>query len=255
MKFMAAADTDIGIYRADNQDSLLIKHAKYNNQEVLMAIVCDGMGGSSKAELASATVIKSFSAWFDNQLEIELENFDIDIIGYKWSLLLKDLNAKIKRFGIENNLSLGTTFTGILLFDDKYLIVHIGDSRAYYLGTEIIQLTVDQTYVQREITRGTMTVEEAKTDKRKNVLLQCVGASETIEPQVITGNIQEGVYLLCSDGFTHEISSKEIFEGLNIKNLKDKNVMHENSRKLIETVKNRKEKDNISVIVIKVGGI
>ena len=43
MKFMAAADTDIGIYRADNQDSLLIKHAKYNNQEVLMAIVCDGM--------------------------------------------------------------------------------------------------------------------------------------------------------------------------------------------------------------------
>ena len=63
------------------------------------------------------------------------------------------------------------------------------------------------------------------------------------------------MYLLCSDGFTHEISSKEIFEGLNIKNLKDKNVMHENSRKLIETVKNRKEKDNISVIVIKVGGI
>ena len=96
-----------------------------------MAIVCDGMGGLSKGELASATVIKSFSAWFDNQLEIELENFDIDIIGYKWSLLLKYLNAKIKRFGIENNLSLGTTFTGILLFDDKYLIVHIGDSRAY----------------------------------------------------------------------------------------------------------------------------
>ena len=55
MKFMAAADTDIGIYRADNQDSLLIKHAKYNNQEILMAIVCDGMGGLSKGELASAS--------------------------------------------------------------------------------------------------------------------------------------------------------------------------------------------------------
>ena len=70
--------------------------------------------------------------------------------------------------------------------------------------------------------------------KRKNVLLQCVGASERIEPQVITGNIQEGVYLLCSDGFRHEISSKEIFEGLNIKNLKDKNKCIEKLKEKIE---------------------
>ena len=77
MRYTAAADTDVGISRTTNQDSVLIKHALADDTEVLLAVLCDGMGGLAKGELASATVIRDFSRWFDEELPLELENVDI----------------------------------------------------------------------------------------------------------------------------------------------------------------------------------
>lgn len=252
MRFVATADTDIGIVKTTNQDSLLIKHASYNNDdEVLMAIVADGMGGLSKGELASATVIREFSKWFEEELPFELEKVDMNVIAGKWSLMLKTLNSEIMEYGKTINESLGTTFTGMLFIGEQYLIVHVGDSRAYKIDSYIKQITSDQTFVAREIARGTMTPEQAKFDKRRNLLLQCVGASKVVEPQIICGIIEKGAYMLCSDGFRHEITEEEMYESLNPVNLMNKNAMHNNARYLIEQVKSRGERDNISVVLIK----
>ncbi len=251
MRFLATADTDIGISKGTNQDSVLIKHAAYDDGETLMAIVCDGMGGLSKGELASATVIRAFSKWFEEDLPYELDDVNMEVIGGKWSLMLKDLNAKIAEYGKQINESLGTTFSGILFAGDQYVIVHVGDSRVYQIGSSMRQLTTDQTFIAREISRGTMTLEQAKTDKRRNLLLQCVGASEVVTPQVLCGKAEKGAYMLCSDGFRHEISDEEMYESLNPINLMNKQAMHNNTKYLIEQAKSRKEKDNISVILIK----
>lgn len=251
MKYSFIADTDVGISRTTNQDSVLVKHASYNKEEVLMAIVCDGMGGLSKGELASATVIREFSKWFDDLLPYELENLDMNVVGGKWSAMLKNLNSKILEYSKKNNSSMGTTFSGILFAEDKYLIVHVGDSRVYQIGATMNQLTTDQTFVAREISRGTMTIEQAKSDKRRNLLLQCVGASTTVEPQVLIGNVEKGAYLICSDGFRHEITENEMFESLNPVNLMNEKSMLNNTRYLIDLVKRRNEKDNISAVVVK----
>ncbi len=252
MKYVATADTDIGIIKDTNQDSVLIKHAHSSLGEVLMAIICDGMGGLSKGELASATVIREFVRWFDEKLPFELENLDMQVIGGKWSLMLKDLNIKILESSHGDHISMGTTFTGILFVNNQYLIAHVGDTRVYHLDTSLKQLTIDQTFVTREVSRGTLTVEQAKTDKRRNMLLQCVGASERLEPDIIVGISEKGAYMICSDGFRHEISEQEIYESLNPSNLFNKEAMHSNTKYLIDQVKKRKEKDNISVILIKV---
>ena len=252
MRFLATADTDIGISKGTNQDSVLIKHAAYDNGEVLMAIVCDGMGGLSKGELASATVVQAFSKWFDESLSYELDDVNLDVIGGKWALMLKDLNVKIAEYGNRINESLCTTFSGILFIGDQYVIVHVGDSRVYRIGSSMQQLTTDQTFIAREISRGTMTLEQAKTDKRRNLLLQCVGASAVVDPQVLCGKTEKGAYMLCSDGFRHEITEEEMYESLNPINLINKQAMHNNTKYLIEQVKSRNEKDNISVILIKV---
>lgn len=252
MRFIATADTDIGISKDTNQDSVLIKRATVDGEEILLAVVCDGMGGLSKGELASATVIRAFSKWFDEELPFELENVDLQVIGSKWSLLLKELNAQIleysKSHGIEG---VGTTFSGILFIGDQYVIGHVGDTRIYHIGAALTQLTTDQTFVAREISRGTMTLEQAKTDKRRNLLLQCVGASRVVEPQIICGKTEKGAYMLCSDGFRHEITEGEMYESLNPINLMNKDAMHNNAKYLIGQVKNRGEKDNISVLLIK----
>lgn len=253
MNFLVTADTDIGISKATNQDGILVKHASTENGEVLMAIICDGMGGLSKGELASATVVRAFSKWFDEELQFEIAAPDMQIIGAKWSLLLKELNSKILEYSNQNRIDgVGTTFTGVLFVQKQYVIVHVGDTRIYHIDSALTQLTTDQTFVAREVSRGTMTIEQAKVDKRRNMLLQCVGASKVVEPQIICGNAEKGAYMLCSDGFRHNITETEIYESLNPINLMNKNAMHSNTKYLIEQVKSRGEKDNISAIVIKV---
>lgn len=252
MHFIATADTDIGISKDTNQDSALIKHAKSDGKEILLAVICDGMGGLSKGELASATVVRAFAKWFDEELPYELNNVDLQVIGAKWSLLLKELNVQILEYSKENNIDgVGTTFSGILFIDDQYVIGHVGDTRVYHIGASLTQLTTDQTFVAREISRGTMTLEQSRTDKRRNLLLQCIGASKAVDPQLICGKAEKGAYMLCSDGFRHEISEAEIYESLNPINLMNKDAMHNNAKYLIEQVKKREEKDNISVLLIK----
>lgn len=250
MNFSAVADTDIGINKTTNQDSLLIKHAIYENVEVLMAVVCDGMGGLSKGELASATVIRSFSDWFTNVLPFELQCLDFQILSDKLTLLLKDINARIIDYGQKNDVNLGTTVSGILFIEDKYFIHHIGDSRIYHINSEVKQLTIDQTFVEREVVRGRLTPEQAKNDKRRNLLLQCVGASKAIEPQVIFGTIEPGFYLLCSDGLRHTITENEMLYTFG--GSENKETLKKGARLLINTAKSRGEKDNISVIVVKI---
>ena len=113
------------------------------------------------------------------------------------------------------------------------------------------QLTTDQTFVAREVKKGTMTPEQARIDKRRNMLLQCVGASAKIEPEVLSGKTEKGVYMLCTDGFRHEITEQEIQKYLKPSALKKKDTMQKNIRYLIDQAKNRQEKDNISAVVIK----
>ena len=253
MRFIVTADTDVGISKSTNQDSVLVKHASYDGGEVLMAIVCDGMGGLAKGELASATVIRAFSAWFDKELPYELENLDMQVIGSKWEQMLLALNYQIMEYGqgLGKNVSIGTTFSGILFVNDAYVIVHVGDSRIYYIGSSMEQMTEDQTFVAREVARGNMTPEQAKVDKRRNLLLQCIGASKNVRPQILFGTAKQGAYMICSDGFRHEVTERELYESLNPINLFNKVAMHSNVRFLIDLVKSRRERDNISVVLIK----
>ena len=81
------------------------------------------------------------------------------MIGGKWSLLLKELNVKIAEYGQQAGVRMGTTFTGVLFFKDEYVAVHIGDTRLYRLDSSLRQMTTDQTFVAREMNRGTLTPE------------------------------------------------------------------------------------------------
>ena len=136
----------------------------------------------------------------------------------------------------------------MLITQNRYYVLNVGDSRAYEISDRVKQITADQTFVAREIALGNMTEEQAKHDERRNVLLQCVGASDEVYPDMFFGETHgNAVYMLCSDGFRHEISADEIFEKLNPDVLLDEYMMNVNAEGLIELNKARKERDNISV--------
>ena len=86
----------------------------------------------------------------------------------------------------------------LLITQTRYFALNVGDSRIYELTDSALrQLTTDHTFVGREVAMGRMTPEEAQTDTRRNVLLQCVGASEAVYPEFLFGTpVQNSVYLL-----------------------------------------------------------
>lgn len=253
MQYRFACHTDVGLRKSTNQDSFCIREAETDKGTVFFALLCDGMGGLAKGEVASATLIRVWSAWFERDLpHILMQEKILDAVQTSWTHLMISENYRIGQFGLQHNINMGSTFTGILVLEDgSYLIGHVGDSRAYRITNEkILQLTNDQTLVAREVEAGRLTPEEAAVDPRRSILLQCIGASATVNPEFIRGKVHEGEnYLLCCDGFRHLITKEEFLETLCPAANPTEEEMKLNLQALVELNKQRKETDNISAVL------
>ena len=251
--FNLAYHTDVGIKKRTNQDSLLINGLSIDTGECVLLVLCDGMGGMEKGELASATVVRAYSEWFKTIYVRKPNKWDTEQIKREWMDLLVDCNKKLQLYGSNENVQLGTTATALLInATGEYLIGHVGDSRVYKICEQLKQLTEDHTFVAKEITKGTMTKEQAQKDTRRNVLLQCVGVNDYLSPQFLQGVVRSGeAFLVCSDGFRHEVSEVELLEYLDPEKLSNDNDIKQILIQLTEMNKQRNETDNISAIYIK----
>lgn len=253
MDYMTTAYSDVGIKKATNQDSLLVQIADTELGKIAFSVLCDGMGGLAKGELASATLIRRFSDWFIHEFpDMLYGGMDGLSIKSAWESIVMEMNGKIGEYSACNHLTMGTTVIALLVVGNSYYVINVGDSRVYLLTDNIYQITKDQTFVQREIDMGRMTYEQAQVDTRRNVLLQCVGASANIEPDFYSGTVApNSLFLLCSDGFRHVIAPEEIYGVLNPFGLSSEEEMYNNAKYLVDLNKSRMEEDNISVVLVK----
>lgn len=253
MNFLTAFHTDVGIKKKTNQDSLLVHQAQTDVGNVLLAVMCDGMGGLAKGEVASACLNCMFSDWFIRELPQMLRaGLQPEALRRSWEQLIAAVNQKITNYSIQHSVSMGTTCAALLIINNSYYIMNIGDSRIYLLSDNVYQLTKDQTYVQREMDAGRMTYEESLRSSQRNVLLQCVGASPVIEPDFYMGDVQiNQCYLLCCDGFRHVITPQEMYQYMNPVLCTDAETMRRNIVNLTELNKQRMETDNISAVLIR----
>lgn len=270
LHYTVAAQTDVGLVKCVNQDSLTVKVANTPYGEAAAAVLCDGMGGLEQGEIASAVVVRAYEQWFLKTFPLALNEgggrIDTRWLEKSWEHIANDCNARILDYSRERRTTMGTTLTILLLFGGNFYVSHVGDCRVYHMkdsGIEMELVTTDQTYVEREVALGHMTPEQAKNDSRRNVLLQCIGTVSCVEPDFISGTCQAGnSFLLCSDGFRHELLEQEIYDYCHLA-LRDMawsvDYRQENTRLmsiqlkyLIGQNKERMEKDNISAILIKV---
>lgn len=259
MNIFSAVCSDIGIQKQVNQDAVLIKSAVVKGEEILLAAVCDGMGGLEKGEVASGEVIRGLSRWFEEALpqlladkkslgEERKKNIERSLENF-----IQEENQKIFFYGEEQNLLLGTTVSAMLLLSGWYLIMQIGDSRVYELTEQIRQITKDQTYVQREVDAGRLTEKQAQCHPRRNVLLQCVGVQKEMAPVYYQGEYKQGMgFLICSDGFRNRVSSEELQERFCGNFSEAENEMEARIQEGIELNKSRMETDNISAILLSI---
>lgn len=251
MEFRISAKTDRGILRQQNQDSYSVRmyHTSFGN--IVFAVLCDGMGGLSQGEVASASLVRAMCQWADERLSLLWENKSLEQeVNREWQEVIGRCNGKMQAYGERLGKKMGSTLTAMLLTSQRFYIVHVGDTRVYEIGESTTLLTTDHTVIAREMEQGRMTLEEAKYDRR-NVLWQCVGASKEVQPEFIVGDTKpEAVYLLCSDGFWHGIGKKE-FMGLREKaKKKEDKEMEWQLTNMMQRNRERKEQDDMSAIVI-----
>lgn len=253
MKYIQSYYTDIGVKRKTNQDSLALLKADTDFGEVLFAVICDGMGGHQSGELASKTIIKRCERWFKIEFPALLYNgLGFEVLKANLSRLINECNRDLVRYGERHGIEMGSTMTAYLFVQNRYFAAHVGDSRCYEISKiGVQQLTEDHSMLADAVRKGKMTLEEAKKDRRKNILTECVGITNRINIAFYTGEVKTNCsYLLCTDGFWHKTTDYDFVRYLAAEQIEDNKMLRMHLNYLVEQVKLNGEKDNISAIGI-----
>lgn len=254
MRFIYCCQTDVGTIRKNNQDCLVIKRMNLEKYSVVLAAVCDGVGGLGNGELASRKTADMISAWFDYELPQIMVQADIEsTIRYRLYQLICDINKEIYYSNCRRRISSATTLSVLIVWDYQYIIGHVGDSRIYKIDGTIKQLTKDHSWVAREVALKRMTEEEALADSRKNIILKCIGAKPDVAPDILFDSVRgDTVFILCTDGFWHYVKPGEWSEFFLPSVILSEKSLSQNLYNIAEQVKIRGESDNITAIGIKI---
>jgi len=234
-----------------NQDALLIRKARFRNSEILLSAVCDGIGGLSGGEIASAFVISGLADWFKTEFA-QMKKQEASVLEIRQNLdtILHEMNDALNQ-----SHEMGTTLTGFILDSgtEKMLIVHAGDTRLYQIFSDhICMVTEDHSVVAEELRQGLLTEEQARQDSRQNQITNCIGAGETSRnyDYIIRKPEKNCIYLLCSDGFRKLISKDEIFRFLSPDENGSAQKIQENLQTLLNLNLSRGEQDNITAVAV-----
>lgn len=242
---LTANRSNIGRVRQVNEDQSWV--GQLNNGATL-AIVADGMGGHQAGDVASQLAVDAFRSMFTMSAE------KINLSLQEGKMLIRqaiaNANEAVYAMAAQNDRyhNMGTTIVAALLKQDRAVIGHVGDSRAYKVSEgNITQLTVDHSLVNELVKSGQLSEEEAADHPRRNVLTRAVGTDPQVEIDVqMVEWSPDDVLLLCSDGLTNRISDQQILAAVTNEELEiDAKADH-----LIQLALDAGGDDNITVVLL-----
>ena len=246
--------TDKGITRSENQDTFIFRELslKCVDGKVLLAAVCDGMGGEAAGNIASDIACESFVKYVTRQIKA----FDEDVSNPDNTPFEKLLCDGVKYAnnevlstaeGNDEYSGMGTTLVGVLVLESRIYAVSIGDSRLYAMyGKELRQISHDHSYVQSLVDSGAITEKAARNHPGKNIILRAIGADEEAEPEAYIPEEYPDALLLCSDGLYNMVSEDEI-SGI----LSDTFELGDAVDKLVDRANDAGGTDNITVFAVR----
>ena len=216
-----------------------------------LLVVADGASGMLGARQASTTAVETIAQHIGEMIGCYY-NFDVDMEQEFLNQLQNAVErAHDKVRGLDPFAAQGsaTTLTMMALLWPRAYVVHVGDSRAYYLrGGRLRQLTQDQTAYEQLLDDGTMSEQQAEecsglTHRLKNVLTSAIGGQ--IKPSIGLVDLQaEDVLLLCTDGLTQHVPDSDVARILGASASAE-----ESCRRLVDLALERGALDNVAVIV------
>jgi protein phosphatase len=245
LEFFSATDT--GRARSNNEDSVALDEAAQ------LAVLADGMGGYNAGEVASQMLTSFIRTELGRWLvEANASASDTDV---KRAMDICVDNANRAIFNAANAnphyAGMGTTLVLAVFRDDRLLVGHVGDSRAYRLRAgKLTQITRDHSLLQEQIDAGLITPEQAAYSANKNLVTRAVGVEDTVLLETHVHELLPGdIYLMCSDGLSDMLEDEHIARVLQ---------MHDSLPAagfgLIDAANQAGGKDNIAVVLVRVQG-
>jgi PPM family protein phosphatase len=230
--------SNIGLLRSNNQDSVLV----VENKGILLAMVCDGIGGANAGDVASLTTVNHFEKAF-----LEVESFEDEASIIAWfELNLKYVNDLLIKMAKENSeySGMGTTCVAAVVSRGRTIGFNIGDSRIYdYRHNQLNPLTHDQTYAYMMYLENEITKEEAQVHPKRNILMNALGIRGIVSFETVRIPSGWDRLLLCSDGL-HDYVELHLMESA------FENDLETTANTLIEHAYASGGPDNISVVII-----
>ena len=208
--------------RTVNMDSLLLKERAIQGEKLYLAVVCDGVGSLEEGAYAAGAAVRMLNNWFEN-----LE--DTNGLGLRLQDCVSNINLAVFAVSKRKQIKTACTLSCLLLTEDRYYVVHVGDSRIYlFQNAAARQLTKDQV--------------------REGRLSSAIGHKEELTACYTEGIVGEGQrFLLCSDGLYKRMSPEFLNAAVQRANRWNmKKILH----LLAEHVIERGEQDNISAALL-----
>jgi PPM family protein phosphatase len=225
VKVTVFGKTDLGRTRDHNEDTFLVADLSSGNSSLLpevreheigprgsLFMVADGMGGAAAGELASEMATDLIyrhlsTAWADDE-DASPERF-----AFRMKEAVELANQQIYGYAREHPevRGMGTTVTAAGVFGEQLYLTQIGDSRGYLVRNgSAIQLTRDQSLMQRLVDAGELTQEEAEQSERRNIILQALGPDPRVKVDLSHQVLRRGdTLLICSDGLSGLVKREE----------------------------------------------
>ncbi len=239
MKLRVVGLSDIGRLRQQNQDYVFTSEVAVGSLPNL-CIVADGMGGHKAGEYASKCAVETMVG----EINLLKEPDPRKVLAKA----IKRANEKVRQKATadENFKGMGTTVVATTFDGNSLLVANVGDSRMYYLGDEIKQITIDHSLVEEMIKIGGLDREKARSHPDKNIITRAIGVVDLVDADFFSiDNVRLGdMILMCSDGLSNMLEDQEIFT------LAKQDIpLEEAARQLIKAANANGGRDNITVIL------
>lgn len=232
--------TDIGKVRLNNEDRAC---ALTNSRGNILLVVCDGMGGQNKGDLASTLAINIISQAFKDK-----PRFGNKFFAKRWvAQVVRKANTEIFRQASSNQQyqGMGTTITLVLIVGYYMVVAQVGDSRAYSYRHRILhQITEEQTYVQYLYRIGDIKKEELDTHPKRHILMNALGIYPSLDLDIKTMPYLNDTILVCSDGLYNNVAEKDILTVLRGTDSPDQKV-----NELVSLANKNGGSDNIAIVI------
>src|SRR5213595_2945830 len=265
VKIEVFAKTDLGKTRDHNEDRFLVADLTRGEASLQPAvrehevgergslfIVADGMGGAAAGELASEmateTIYEQMIRMWGNEKDVTPQRF-----AYRLKEAVEVANSHIHSYAKAHPevRGMGTTTTAVGILNDHVYLTQVGDSRAYLIRDgQAVQLTRDQSLMQRLVEAGELTEEEAARSERRNIILQALGPDARVKVDLTHQEVRKGdILVLCSDGLTGTVKKEEIAAVAT----RERDLLAA-CDKLIALANERGRPDNITVVLARFDG-